>query len=549
LEVNAVRGPATSWLSSLLLLPVLLTALPVLVIVASVLLPGGGASWLHLWQTVLTEYVVHSLWLAAGVACGTLLLGVGPAWLVTMCRFPGSRLLAFLLLLPLAVPGYVIAYVYAGLLDAAGPVQAWLNAWGMGALPPIRSLAGAVIMLSLVLYPYVYLLARAAFIEQSCCALEAARTLGCNGVSAFLRVGLPLARPLVAAGLALVVMEALADYGTVQYYGVTVFTTGIFRTWEGLGDSLAATQLATVLLVFVLVLFGMERRLRQRARYHHTSNEYRPLAPPRLGVGAGWLACLACSLPVVFGFLLPGGVLLAWAVRSYGDGVQADFLPLLLHSLGLALLTSLLALSLALLLQYRCRLQRGLFNGILVNAVRMGYAVPGTVIAIGVIIPALWFDELLTRAGGAVFAHSPAVLTGSLALLVFAYLVRFLAVALNTVEAGMAKIRPSMEEAGRSLGASLAGIVRRVQLPIMRGSMLTALLLVFVDVLKELPATLLLRPFDFNTLAVRVYELANEERLVEAAFPALSIVAAGIVPVALLSFAIAHARPGSRALP
>ena len=515
-----------------------LLASPILVVAASVFVPGNGGTWEHLRATVLGEYTVNSLWLMLGVACGTSLLGVLPAWLVTMYRFPASRLWAALLFFPLAIPAYVAAYVYGGLLDVAGPVQEFLRTAiaPEARLPPVRSLGGAIVLHSLVLYPYVYLLCRTAFVQQSFCALEVANTLGCSRARTFWRVGLPLARPALAAGLALALMETLADYGAVQYLGVPVFTTGIFRTWYGLGDAHAAAQLAAVLLVFVTVLLALERYSRRRARYYHTSSRYRPLSVPRLRGWPGIAAAAFCLTPPLFGFALPC-LILAWrATATLGERMPPGFIDALLNSLGLAAATALLALALALAL--RSGQRRDPWLHLAANAAGLGYAVPGAVIAVGVLISALWLERRL----GALWPE--ALLPGGLALLIFAYLVRFLALSLNAVEAGLAKIRPSLEEVGRSLRVTPLQVVCRVHLPIMRGSLLTALALVFVDVLKELPATLLLRPFDLSTLAVRAYELAGEERLAESAWPALSIVLISAPPIFLMSRLIAHARPG-----
>lgn len=524
-----------------------LVAFPVLTVFSFVLHPAGDV-WRHLAQTVLGDYVGNSLLLMLGVAAGTLLIGVSTAWLTTMCRFPGRRVFEWALLLPLAIPAYIIAYTYTGMFDVAGPVQSALRDWfgwtvGDYWFPPIRSLGGAVAMLSLVLYPYVYLLARAGFLEQSCYAVDVSRTLGCGPWASFFRVSLPAARPAIIAGLSLALMETLADYGTVQYFGVSTFTTGIFRTWFGLGDSAAAAQLAALLMVFVFAIMLAERRSRRQARYSHVGSRSRPLPSYSLGGGRGALAFAACALPLGLGFLLPAGQLLMWAFQTAGRMVDAQFFALVANTLGLAAVTALLAALVALFLGYGRRVKG---NAAVAGAVRvagMGYAVPGTVIAVGVMVPFAWLDNSVDAWMRAHLGLSTGLLlSGTLFALVFAYLVRFLAVSLHTVEAGLGKITPSMDEAARSLGYRAHEVVRRVHLPIMRGSLLTAVLLVFVDVMKELPATLILRPFNFNTLAVRAYELASDERLADSSTAALAIVAAGIVPVLLLSRGIARSR-------
>ena len=529
----------------------LVLALPVLVVFAHVFIPSGEV-WEHLRATVLGEYVSNSLLLLLGVGIGVLVIGVPVAWLVSVCEFPGRRVFQWALMLPLAMPAYIIAYTYTGMLDFAGPVQTLLRDWtGLGYgqywFPEIRSLTGAMLMLTLVLYPYVYLLTRAAFLEQSICVLEVSRTLGSGPYAGFFRVALPLARPAVIAGLTLALMEVLADYGTVAYFGIPTFTTGIFRTWYGLADPGAAAQLAAVLLSFVFVLIVLERWSRIRARFHHTSSRYSNLPRYRLRGWRAWVAVAACGLPILLGFAIPAVQLTIWAVRTTDHWMQPAFLQLVLNSFYLAALASVIAVSLALILAYAKRMQSGWITVAAVRVAGMGYAVPGTVIAIGVMLPFAWFDNTLDSLMRAQFGISTGlILSGTLVALVFAYAVRFLAVSLQTVEAGLSKIKPGMDDAARSLGRRPLATLLQVHLPIMRGTLLTALLLVFVDVLKELPATLILRPFDFNTLAVRAFELAGDERLAESSSAALAIVLVGLLPVILLSLTIERSRPGYR---
>jgi iron(III) transport system permease protein len=545
--VPALRLPSP-WRAGVILTALVL-ALPVLTVFGFVFQPAGEV-WRHLADTVLKDYVLNTLVLLIGVGLGTLFGGVASAWLCSMCQFPGRRVFEWALLLPMAMPAYIIAYTYTGMLDFAGPVQTGLRelfGWSYGDywFPEIRSLGGAILMLSLVLYPYVYLLARAAFLEQSICVLEVGRTLGAGAWTGFFRIALPLARPAVIAGLSLALMEALADYGTVQYFGVATFTTGIFRTWFGLGDAAAAAQLAALMMSFVFILIVLERWSRRQARYHHTSGRYRHLPRYRLH---GWRAAAAfglCLLPLLLGFLLPAGQLLAWAAQTAERTLDAEFLRLVWHSLGLAAAAAVLAVLLGLFMAYGKRLRGSLGVAAAVRVAGMGYAVPGTVIAVGVLIPFAWIDNRIDAWMRASFDISTGLLlSGTLVALLFAYTVRFLAVSLQTVEAGLGKIRPSMDDAARSLGLPPNQVLARIHMPIMRGSLLTALLLVFVDVLKELPATLILRPFNFNTLAVRAFELASDERLAESATAALTIVLVGIIPVILLSRSITRSRPG-----
>lgn len=544
-----LSGRPDAWTAGVLLLALLLM-LPVLV-VASFLVTPSGDVWRHLLDTVLAEYLLHSLWLMLGVGVGVLLIGVPLAWLVSTCDFRGRRALEWALLLPLAMPAYILAYTWTGLTDFAGPIQTGLRdtfGWSYGDywFPEIRSLPGAALVLSLVLYPYVYLLARAAFLEQAHNVLEVARTLGLGSREALLRVALPLARPAIVTGLMLALMETLADYGTVQYFGVTTFTTGIFRTWFGLGDPAAAAQLSAVLMGAVLLLILVERLSRRQARYHH-AGQHRATPPRRrLGPGKTLLALTVALLPVLFGFLIPAGRLALWAVTER-EWLNAEFAGLVLNSLRVALMAAGLVLVMALTLAYGARLRPTPVVRAGVRLSGMGYAVPGTVIAIGVMLPLAAADHQLDAWLRSVFGvGSGLLLSGTLVALLLAYAVRFMAVGLNTLEAGLGRIRASMDLAARSLGERPAGVIRRIHLPMLRTSLFTALLMVFVEVLKELPATLILRPFNFNTLAVRAFELASDERLAEAAAPALCIVVVGMLPVLLLARTLgARPSPGA----
>lgn len=529
-------------------------ALPVLTVVLTALQPAGPV-WRHLAETVLADYLINSLLLMLGVGAGALLVGVPAAWLVSLHEFPGRRWFEWALLLPMAVPAYIIAYTYTGLLDYAGPVQSLLREqfhWSRQGywFPEIRSLTGAIIMLALVLYPYVYLLARAAFLDQSVAVSEVSRTLGAGPWRRFVAVSLPMARPALIAGVSLVQMEALADYGTVQYFGVGTFTTGIFRVWYGMNDAAAAAQLAAQLLLFVFALLVFERASRRRARFHHAGNRhYRPRRQPLSG-RAGALAGVACLIPLLLGFVIPAAQLAVWALRTAPQMIDGRFWPLLAHSLLLASGAALLILALALLLGYGLRLRPHPLVRLAVRAAGLGYAVPGTVVAIGVLLPFAAIDRRVDEwARGWLGISTGLLLSGTVVALLFAYCARFLPVALQSVEAGLSRIRPSMDDAARALGSSPKGVLGRVHLPMLRGSLWVALLLVFVDVLKELPATLILRPFNFNTLAVRTYELASDERLADSASFALAIVLAGIGPVILLSRAISRAKSDHDAVP
>ncbi len=522
-------------------------SMPVAVVLAHVFVPSGDI-WQHLSSTVLPDYIRNSLLLMFGVAIGTLLIGVTAAWLTTMCQFPGRSVFEWALLLPMAMPAYIIAYTYTGMLDFAGPLQTSLREWfgwqyGDYWFPQIRSLNGAVAMLTLVLYPYVYLLSRVAFLNQSICVLDVSRTLGNGPWKTFWKVALPLARPAIIAGLSLALMETLADYGTVQFFGVSTFTTGIFRTWFGMGSAAAAAQLAAGLMVFVFALILIERYSRRKARYHHTSRRHQDLRRFQLTGGRAFLALLFCLFILGLGFLLPAFQLLSWTINVADTVIDAEFLRLLVNSLSLAAFAAVLALLLALVMAYAQRLYPGKLVSGAVRVAGMGYAVPGAVIAVGVMIPFAWIDNTIDDLARSQFNYSTGLLlSGTLVAVTFAYLTRFLAVSLQTVDSGLTRITHSMDEAGRSFGFRPLQILRQIHIPMLSASLMTALLLVFVDVLKELPATLILRPFNFNTLAVKAYELASDERLAEAAPAALAIVIVGIIPVILLSKTITRSR-------
>ncbi len=544
---SRILQPTRSPLLVAALLIALLTGLPVASVGFNLLLGGTSTTWSHLASTVLPEYVANSLTLCAGVGLGVAVVGVTTAWLTAMHDFPGRRFFEWALVLPLAVPAYVMAYVYTDFLQFVGPVQTTLRelfGWEYGdyRFPDIRTLPGAILMFVFVLYPYVYLLARTAFLERAGGVLEAARTLGTGPWRAFFTVSLPLARPAIAAGVALALMETLADYGTVAYFAVNTFTTGIYRAWFSLGDRVASAQLAAILLGFVLLLVALERSTRGRARYHNTSSRHRP-PPGRLHGLAGLAALLACLTPLLLGFLLPAGLLLRMAVGEGDAQFGERFVMLARNSLTLSGITALLAVALAVLLAYSARLSKTFVAQGLNRLVGLGYAVPGTVIAVGVLIPVTRLDNWLAGQWESAFGTNPGLLlTGGIAALIYAYLARFLAVALQTVEASLSKITPSMDDAARSLGLGQGATLRRVHVPILRSSLFTAALLVFVDVMKELPATLVMRPFNFDTLATQAYTLAADERLTEASTAALAIVAVGLLPLIALSRQISRAR-------
>jgi iron(III) transport system permease protein len=512
----------------------LIVCLPIAVVALNLLVPRSE-TWRHLASTVLPEYVANTLMLAAMVGIGVAIVGAGCAWLTTMCRFPLAGFFEWALLLPLATPAYVMAYVYTDFLQFSGPAQAGLRAltgWRAGeyAFPDIRSLGGAAFVLVFVLYPYVYLLARAAFLEQSSSALETARMLGHGPWRSFARIALPLARPGIAAGVALCLMEALADYGTVAYFGVDTFSTGIFRAWFSLGDPVAAAQLGALLLAGVGAVLALERLARGRAAFHSAGR--RRATPYALEKGRALAAWIACALPLAIGFIVPAALLVRLALREERVEVGARFARLAWNSVTLAGAGALLATGCALVIAYALRLRPGPAARAANRIAGLGYAVPGVVIAVGVMVPLATADRHLSALlQSALGTPATLLLSGTAIALLYAYLVRFLAVALQTVEAGLAKIRRSMDDAARSLGAGPGETLALVHAPLLARSLFAALLLVFVDVMKELPATLALRPFDFDTLAVQTFNLAKDERLAEASVPALAIVVVGLIPV------------------
>jgi len=521
-----------------------LILLPILAVVASVF---GAASdtWMHLARTALGHYVANTALLVAGVAAGVLSIGVWSAWLVTAYQFPGKRLLEWALVLPLAMPAYVMAYAYTDWLQFTGPVQTALRAatgWQAREywFPEIRSLGGAALLLSFALYPYVYLLARTAFLDVSRSALEAGRLAGLGAWGSFWRVALPIARPAIAAGAALALMETLADFGTVSYFALEVFTTGIFKAWMSMGDPVAAGQLSVCLLAFVAVVLALERASRGRAAY--ASALGRASRAQRLSGLPAALACVACAAPVLLGFLLPAGLLLQLAWSDMGGWGGARLLALAGNSFILAGIAAVAGVLLATAMAYASRLSRGRLVAAANRAAAIGYAIPGAVIAVGVLVPLGRLDNWIADGLEAAFGAKPGLLlTGTIVALVYAYLVRFLAVALQTVEAGLTKITPRMDDAARSLGATPRQVLSGVHAPLLASSLAGAALLLFVDVMKELPATFALRPFNFDTLAIEAYNLAKDERLAEAALPSLLIVAVGLVPLLLVTKRYFHA--------
>ncbi|MDA8586738.1 iron ABC transporter permease [Rhodobacteraceae bacterium] len=498
--------------------------------------------WEHLIHSTLPRYLGNSLIIMFSVGALSAAIGTGAAWLIVCYRFPGARWLQWLLLLPLAVPGYLGAYALVDFLEYAGPVQTGLRTtfgWDTSRdyyFPEIRSRAGAIFVLTASLYPYVYLLARAGFREQSGRAHEVARALGAGAYRRFFGIGLPLAQPAIAAGTAIVMMETVNDFGAVDFFGVQTLTTGIFTVWLEAGNAGGAAQIACVILAVILFLVMLEKFSRRRVRFHRMSRSDSRIAPGALKGGAGWLATAVCTLPVLAGFVLPVSVLGHHALTRSEGWMAPGLLKAFVNTFVVGSAAALLTVSAALFLVYATRLSGKRAPRLLLPFTTIGYAAPGAVLALGLLIPLAAFDNGMADMVLALTGFDPGLLlTGSAAVLVYAYAVRFFAIGQGAADAAVQRVSPSLPMAARTLGHSAGGTLLHVYLPLIRGSIATALLLVFVDAVKELPATLLLRPFNFNTLATRAHESASLEKIVEAAPSALLIIFVSLAAVALLA--------------
>jgi iron(III) transport system permease protein len=491
--------------------------------------------WSHLWQTQLPRLIGNTLVLVFGVGVGVTMLGVSLAWLTSLCEFPGRRWLDWALMLPFAIPAYVLAFVFVGLLDFAGPLQSLLRDW-FGAdlrLPRVRSTGGVIIVLVLVFYPYVYLLARNAFLAQGKGLMEAARVLGLSPWRAFWRVALPMARPAIGAGLALAIMETLADFGAVSVFNFDTFTTAIYKTWYSFYSLTSATQLASLLLLAVMLVLYGERRARGAAR---PANERpRGKALYHLKGGQALAASAWCGLVFACGFVIPVLQLIVWFWQRGRFDLDERYTALILHTLYLGGIAALITVSMALLLAFALRLAPTRLMRGTVGLANVGYALPGSMLAVAIMLAFSYLDrELVIPLSGWLGGAGKPILLGSLSALLLAYLVRFMAVAFGPLENSLARVRQSLPEASRSLGVGGIGLFLRVYLPLLLPGALSAALLVFVDVLKEMPATLLMRPFGWDTLSVRVFEMTSEGEWARAALPALTLVMVGLLPVILL---------------
>ncbi|SUA99804.1 Sulfate transport system permease protein CysW [Pannonibacter phragmitetus] len=538
--MNAAPRKDRIWLTSAILSAVMIL-MPVAALFLMALGSSGG-SWGHLISTVLPRALQTTALLLLGVGILTGVTGVITAWLVTMCRFPGRRLFDWALLIPLAVPTYIIAFAYVDVMAYSGPVQSTLRAiFGFRTardywFPEIRSLGGAIFVMSAVLYPYVYLSARASFLLQSASALDVGRTLGAGPLRLFLRVALPLSRPAIAAGIALALMECLNDIGAVTFFGVRTLTFSIYDTWLNRSNLAGAAQLACAMLIIVVILLALERRARRHLRFDSSRGKHHAPARYQLTGLRALLAISVCALPVVLGFIVPASMLAGQAFRRLEQAQDPAFLLAVRNSVVMALIASSLITGLAITLVYAARLHKSKLLYMSGRIASIGYAVPGTVLAVGILIPLASLDNTIDAMMKQMFGFGTGLLLiGSGTALVYAYLCRFLAVAHGQVEGGFGKISPNLDMAARTLGRGSTRILGEVHMPLLRPVLLSALLITFVDCMKELPATILLRPFNFNTLATSVYEAASREAFEEAALPALAIVLTGLVPVILLA--------------
>ncbi|MCH7411071.1 iron ABC transporter permease [Belliella sp. DSM 111904] len=524
------------WIGYALLILVIV-ATPIFTILFK-LFASPGDSWSHITNNLLAGYFQNTLLLLLGVAALTFLLGVSTAWLVSNYEFPGRKYFEWLLILPLGFPGYIMAYTYVGILDYTGPIQTFfrntLEITFKGSLIDIMNLPGAIFILSITLFPYVFLISRSSFLQQSKTMQEASFLLGAGRSKTFFKIALPMTRPAIVAGIALASMEVLNDYGTVKYFGVNTFTTGIFRAWFSMGDATTAIYLAAILMVFVFLLLYLESVQRGNRRYSNVNGLSKPTARIKVSSGKQYVYTAICSIIFLVSFLFPFLQLVSWVWLTYAKVMDAQFLLLIYRSFGLAAIAGLAVVLLSVVLLYALRLSPFKWVKSVTKVATLGYAIPGAVIAVGVMIPLLAFDKwiydtLLTARTAGLF------LSGTLFALLFAYIVRFMAVGYNPVEAGFQKIGIHVNEASRLLGARSTKTLRKIDLPLIKNTLLSGVLLVFVDVLKELPLTLILRPFNYQTLATKAFDMATNEMIAESANAALIIILTGIIPIIFLN--------------
>jgi iron(III) transport system permease protein len=515
----------------------ILVLIPVGTIMLSFLTPAGDV-WQHLVETTLSRLLLNSFWLALGVALSSALLGVSLAWFTAVYDFPGRKIFSWGLLLPLAFPAYVLAFVTLGLFDFTGPIQTSLRSWTGTDLfwfPNVRSRMGVIIVMTLAFYPYVYLLARNAFLTQGKRSLEAAQSLGLNRMQGFFKVSLPMARPWIASGVMLVLMETLADFGTVSVFNYDTFTTAIYKAWFSMFSLSAASQLASLLIIIVFVLIFMEQQFRSRIRYAETRQSSR--APPIILTGwHSWAVTGFAFATLFFSFLLPIAQLLIWAAYTFAEEFNQRYLGFFWHSLMLSGLTAVLICTISILMVYSARRHPDMVARVAIRIATIGYALPGVVLAVGIFIPLAWADNWLSQMAMKLFSIETGFLfQGTLMVMLIAYMTRFLAVGYNPIDSAMQRITLSIDEASMGLGVSGWSMLKKIHLPILKGGVFTAVTLVFVDVMKEMPITLMTRPFGWDTLSVRIFEMTSEGEWEQAALPAVALVLTGLIPIAMLT--------------
>jgi iron(III) transport system permease protein len=538
-EIVKGRLPGGKWIIATLAIT-LIILVPLFIVVFEFFRPAT-VIWQHFISSLIPGYLVNSILLLAGTGICTFITGTGTAWLVSMYSFPGRRFLSWALVMPFTIPAWILGFTWAGMLDYTSPLYTFLRdryavETGAYLFFDLLSLKGAIIIFSLSLYPYVYLVSRAFFMNQSAAMLETAASMGRSPVESFFRVALPMARPAIVAGVTLVLMEVLNDYGLVRYFGVDTFTTGIFSAWFAFGDRSTALRLAGWLIVIVLAVILGEKLLRGRARFDTLGSSYRPMRRREPGKPMAMLATVFCAVPFLFGFLFPFITLIIWTVKTASIVVDLTFFRLTANSFLLAASAAITGMAVALLIQFSLRVSRSKTAYLISKTATMGYAIPGAVVAIGILIPLLTADDwlrhvqtMLTGTGGRF------MLSSSVFALVYAYLVRFLAVGYNNLEAGYERISLSIDESAASLGSTRGRTLRELHLPLLKGTLLGGGLLIFVDVLKELPLTLILRPFNFDTLAIRAFEYASDERVAQSAPAALIVILTAMVPAFMMN--------------
>ena len=518
----------------LLFLIILIVIVPILTVVSYVFYPSTYL-WGHLANNLLVEYLVNTFVILISVGIISLILGVSCAWLINMYTFPGKDIFKWLLVMPIAIPTYVSAYIYAGLVEPSGFLFDTIeHTLGMGkelySLVDLRNIYGVIFILSICLYPYVYLLTYSSFKEQSNCAIEVGKSLGLNRKELFIKISIPLARPGIIAGLSLVMMETLAEFGTMDYYGISTFTTGIYRTWFAFGDDTSALHLASILLTFVFLLIILEKYSRGRSKYEHTSQNSRFTQSSNMSPIKAVYAFLWCSLISMVGFIIPILQLFIWLMDTYSYLFDREFIDIILNTLIIATISSIIIVLISIYASYINRSSNSLYTKLSLKIFSIGYSIPGVVIAVGIIIPLAFLDNIQAL----IFGSPVIFLSGSFVALLIAYLVRFSTISFNAIESGLGKIKNNIDLTAKSFGFTNFMILKNIHIPMMKTTVITSLILVFVDIVKELPATLILLPFNFDTLAIHIYELASSEQLSFIASPALMLIIIGLIPVIIL---------------